>query len=1793
MPAPDELTLRRFLLGGLSAGESATVEAFIDTDPDSASILERLKVEDSFTAALLGRTQTSGVDSEVESLASRLVNMPLATDRTRTLGASDAESSVDPAITRTSEDMHDLLSPPQSPDELGRLGDYRILRVLGEGGMGMVFEAEDQRLGRRVAVKVMRPSVALSPTAKARFIREAKAAAAVEHDHVVHIHLIAEERGVPFLVMPYLKGESLDDRLKREGAIPVPEIIRIAREIAEGLAAAHDRGLIHRDIKPGNIWLETPSGRVKILDFGLARGVNTEGPSSDITQSGAVVGTPAYMSPEQGRGQVVDARSDLFSLGGVMYRMGTGRTAFQGTDSMSVLMSLAADTPVDPRNLNPHVPASLASLIMRLLEKAPGKRPQSAREVAASLAPLPLVEALPTGSSDIREEFAFDEGPTEIVPQALPVEEPGRKRWRRQHWIVAATCLLAFGVALYFAPTLIRIATNKGELVIEVDDPNVEVLVKPDAAYVVMDKGKTKERTIVLKAGGYEVEFFDPETGAHAFTKKFTIDRGGRAVLTATRSEVVAARKPKPSFGGPKTESSAKVNAPTPQYREMHGKSLQNLLEWERSLPAGYQPTWVSARSGAGTPTFDAIALYDPMGSRRHFKNLEDISDVATADREWKLNTAGGYYHLLAAPYKSGDHVGELSIYMADRHDDNWWSWHGSPDFVREKLPEARENRWQIGALAVVKYGEGLRYSTQFAAPAGARWEYHDELSTEALAKLFSDYFDKGWRPRIVSIHQDCLPVRYAAVFEENPAHQACGMEIGLSAQEYESELTLLKQKGIRPHCVCSYQVDGQVGYTVVWTGPESSKPELSSSSAYSGSKPPPKDLFPGELITYEAFDEPGKCPWPQLKTAIKQTRCDNGVYILDIPDAKPDQAESYTASGPAKDVAIATRVRAINCAIEISFRRRTSGKRDSYLLFHISPDGSWSLRRLTWDYVNDDWQLAEQKSLANDDAKDLDLAAGKWINIRVHSTGPITEIWAGQKMNVRVFEPPSADEQLPLHSIGAEIGLVVADKGPARFEVDYVAAWKLPLAASPAPWAGAKPPPKDLFPGELSEYETFDDPKACKLFQGTQERVRFEVKDGRYEVSAGPDARRAPLRIGPLLSDYAFVFRFRSPNDMVIETRIRESKTRQSWLKMFVNAGGSWQIYYSEQRVVGESWVHWPDKFIAESDNKQPKKASDNWVTVAGRIVGDNYEFWGNGRLVFQGSVSDEAPPLGEVLQPSVGAISMEPRSPQGKAFQYQLAYAGVWKLSATTPGRWTGEAPPPKDLFPGEPVVYETCDDPTKCKLSVDAAEKVTSGVQDGIYVVSAPADTGRVPTRIGLPLADNAFALCLRNSENTIVDLRLLWSKSQQSWLKLILKTDGSWRLFHARRRLVDEKWVELEDIVLNESAEQQPELAVSKWLTLVGRVNGEYYEIWANGKLLSRGTIADAPPPGETYKPNLCAVSIESWRTAGKPSRYELKYAAVWKPAAAKPVSQFTAEQRNSLEWVLSFGGKLTILEGTKERVIAKGGKLPEGPFAVESISFRGLKAFNGVAVENLRDVPPIPKSLILDGTGITNGGLAKLAGIPGLNTIRELGFADLPLTDEALNHVKQFPLLRSLHCDATEISDAGLAHLKDMSLATLDLSYCSNIDGSGLIHLKQMTSLTHLNLASSKKLEGKNLAAIRDLKIASFWVGGCPGVSDDNLQYLENMTSLGWLGLTETAVTDKGLARLEKLTGMVNLQLDHNAGITDAGLAHFGKMESLNRLALEGTKVTAAGAKKLAAILPKCRIEFDGGVLGPK
>lgn len=280
---------------------------------------------------------------------------------------------------------YSFLGPPSGRGGIGTLGHYEVMQTLGRGAFGIVFKAFDERLHRYVAIKVLDPQLATTSPPRKRFLREARAAAAVKHENVVQVYAV-EEQPLPYMVMEFVDGKSLQELMDGTGPLELPDILKLGRQMAAGLAAAHEKGLIHRDIKPGNILTESGvEKRVKITDFGLARAAD----DASLTRTGIISGTPMYMAPEQALGMQLDHRADLFSLGSVLYQMACGRPPFRASTTVAVLRRVADETPRPIQDILPSVPDWFCRIVEKLHAKRPEDRIQSAREVAELFASSP------------------------------------------------------------------------------------------------------------------------------------------------------------------------------------------------------------------------------------------------------------------------------------------------------------------------------------------------------------------------------------------------------------------------------------------------------------------------------------------------------------------------------------------------------------------------------------------------------------------------------------------------------------------------------------------------------------------------------------------------------------------------------------------------------------------------------------------------------------------------------------------------------------------------------------------------------------------------------------------------------------------------------------------------------------------------------------------------------------------------------------------------------------------------------------------------------------------------------------------------------------------------------------------------------------------------------------------------------------------------------------------------------------------------------------------------------------
>jgi serine/threonine protein kinase len=349
------------------------------------------------------------------------------------------------------------------------LDRYEVGRLLGAGGMAEVFEGRDRLLARRVAIKVLQAQFARDPSFLIRFKREAQAAASLSHPNIVGVYDTGTEDGTHFIVMEYVEGRTLKDVIRAEGPLYPERAAEVCADVCSALIAAHARGLIHRDIKPGNVML-TPEGKVKVMDFGIARATTSE----TITQTAAVVGTAQYISPEQAQGQTVDYRSDLYSVGCCLYEMLTGTVPFTGATPVAIAYRHVREDPTPPRMLNPDVPAPLEAITLKAMAKLPDNRYQTAAELHDDLERFrngqpvhatPLMDAAATtqaiphgdGGADPTAMLGGPVSADRSTRYAQPEEE---ERRTSVGWVVVSLlALVVVGLAAFF---ITRAVTGDG-----------------------------------------------------------------------------------------------------------------------------------------------------------------------------------------------------------------------------------------------------------------------------------------------------------------------------------------------------------------------------------------------------------------------------------------------------------------------------------------------------------------------------------------------------------------------------------------------------------------------------------------------------------------------------------------------------------------------------------------------------------------------------------------------------------------------------------------------------------------------------------------------------------------------------------------------------------------------------------------------------------------------------------------------------------------------------------------------------------------------------------------------------------------------------------------------------------------------------------------------------------------------------------------------------------------------------------------------------------------------------------
>ncbi|MCA9048498.1 MAG: serine/threonine protein kinase, partial [Planctomycetaceae bacterium] len=495
-PADDDLEL--LLLGRTDDDRAGELEKHLDGCAACRSRLIELGAEDELVAALragqpnpLGQEATTGRGDQATDLAGLLIPQFKRIAGSPHGSAGGTQTFVEgstPVPHQLDSTFSSSTKSAAFTDEVISIGPYEIRGVVGRGGMGTVFHAYDPRLKRSVALKVIQQHWSADPEAVDRLVREAQAAAAVEHDNIVVIHAIETHDGLPCIVMPLLRGENIRQRVEALGGpMSLSEILRIGQEVAGGLSAAHANGLVHRDLKPENLWLEEPSGRARILDFGLAE--FRDGQSSG---GQTISGTPGYLAPEQAKGLPCDARSDIFSLGCVLYYLATGKPPFTGSKEHRALWTVLSDPPAAAATCNPNVPDELSDLITRMLSQDPADRPSSAQEVFKLLQ---AVEGL------------------QAAARLTGVR-------RRRMLVVAAAALMggiAVGAWTLVPPTPVTV-------IIQGDEPSMPIVFSHEATEHTLQIDEAETHT--LAPGRYSLRPAQPQDGRTLLPDHLTIEPG-------------------------------------------------------------------------------------------------------------------------------------------------------------------------------------------------------------------------------------------------------------------------------------------------------------------------------------------------------------------------------------------------------------------------------------------------------------------------------------------------------------------------------------------------------------------------------------------------------------------------------------------------------------------------------------------------------------------------------------------------------------------------------------------------------------------------------------------------------------------------------------------------------------------------------------------------------------------------------------------------------------------------------------------------------------------------------------------------------------------------------------------------------------------------------------------------------------------------------------------------------------------------------------------------------------------
>jgi tRNA A-37 threonylcarbamoyl transferase component Bud32 len=653
---------------------------------------------------------------------------------------------------------------PDLPPELVNHPRYRVLKLLGQGGMGAVYLAEHLVMGRRVALKTISTHFLANREAVARFHREVRAAAKLVHPNIVTAFDAEQAGNLHFLVMEYVDGASVADYARRKKPLPVDQACAIVSQAALGLQHAHEQGLIHRDVKPANLML-TRKGQVKVLDFGLAQFTRHEDSFTDAarTATGAVMGTADYIAPEQtSSSRKVDIRADIYSLGCTLYYLLAGRVPFPDGTVIDKCIHHATDTPTPLASLRTELPAGVVEVVEKMMAKRPEDRYQAPIDVVRGLRPftgrdtapstVPAAAAPPGAAEDWTQRLGGEPAPKEAA-------KPGKGEKRRNRVLIAA------GAGALAVAGLI--------------------------AVLLLVLGRGSSGAVTQKAAA-------PSPPPR--------DQGGKAPAW---SVTWSGKGPTHPLVAPEHNIKSILD-----FKEIEGATLTEFRQWQTGLPQGYRLSFLSNRVGIGPPLFNGVAVHDRVAvPTRVFISLND-DEAAKVGERLKAEGVDLDYRVHCAYSENGQY--RHSMLWAPDSGDGYF-WFGSFDFVKGKVSEEKAGHHRPYALDAVVKGDDRIYSAFGTGEGGVDWKAFFNLTGDDLLARVEEHRTKGWRPDVLAPHWDGERFRFMLVVRANPEPVDWRLQFDMSLQDYQKASAEERGRGRFPLKVTSYGDEAAVKYAALW----------------------------------------------------------------------------------------------------------------------------------------------------------------------------------------------------------------------------------------------------------------------------------------------------------------------------------------------------------------------------------------------------------------------------------------------------------------------------------------------------------------------------------------------------------------------------------------------------------------------------------------------------------------------------------------------------------------------------------------------------------------------------------------------------------------------------------------------------------------------------------------------------------------------------------------------------------------------------------------------------------------